>query len=102
MTIITMQLDNDLVKQARQVGVLNEQALADLCSQFLQTHIDLMKKNFTPSSKSLEQQVEHTNTESECLSITDIAGSLQNKTTVTATVEEMNESIAHMFKNWEG
>ncbi len=99
MTTITMQLPNDLVMQAKQAGVLNEQALADLCSQFLRTHIELVKKNFTRSSDLLEEQ---TTTDNKVLSIADVAGSLQDKTTVTATVEEMNESIAQMFKNWEG
>ncbi len=43
-----------------------------------------------------------TTADNKVLSIADIAGSLRDKTTVTATVEEMNESIAQKFKNWEG
>lgn len=39
MTTITMQLPDEIFQQAKKAGVLNEQALAELFGQFLQTHI---------------------------------------------------------------
>lgn len=56
--------------------------------------------NFLNKAKKLTKP-KPKNTLKKHLSVADVAGSLQHKTTITATIEEMNDSIAQAYKNWE-
>ncbi len=91
MTTITMQLPNELVAQAKQMGVRNEQALADLCKQLLSKHISVLKK---------EEPIAFDNRPT--LTVAELANSMRIKTDKQLSVEEMNESIAQMFEQRKG
>lgn len=65
--------------------------------EFGMVEIDL---NFLNKSKKLTEP-KLKNILKKHLSVADVSGSLKDKTTVKATIEEMNDSIAQAYKNWE-
>lgn len=77
MSNITIQLSDELVQQAKAVGVFNEAALAELCEQFLRTHIQLSQSKDT----AIDKQNGHTQ--------------------ASSSAKQINQSIANMFSNWD-
>lgn len=85
MSNVTIQLSDELVKQAKAAGVFNEQALAELCEQFLRTHIRLAQTTDTTQDKQ-----------------TTINNQTANQNTQTVLdAKQMNQRIADMFNNWD-
>ncbi len=83
MTTITMQLPNELVDQAKQVGVKNEQALVDLCKQLLDKHISVLKRQEQPTTFDNRPT----------LTVAELANSIRIKTDKQLSREEINESF---------
>lgn len=103
MTTLQLTLPDDLASRVQQSGVLESAELVRLIEQMTAKaeQKNLEKPAQIPVTQNTESK-EITFQPNKQYSVAEVAGNLQHATTKTATVEQMNNSIAEHFKHWEG
>lgn len=99
MTNLQLTLPDELASRVQQSGVLDSAELVHLIEKMTTQAEEQNKKE---AAQKPVQKAPITFTPNKQYSVAEVAGNLQYATTKTATIEQMNASIAKHFQHWEG